>query len=416
MSDWLLEQIIKITGDKKSENFWKKAIKILGPGIVETELGELKSQILEGTFKNKYINNKGAYLTTLLKKQIHKIKRPKTIIKTSRTKTHFEKTQQDLFKRLMPVEVPEITGEPKKMPVPYSGKEVPWSTFIGYEFFTLSTNKKRSDKVLARFRSLDGVVTEVPLTRGKISPDSLEEFGIPTVQHMRVFAALKLLWAQKGSKYTEYSDGTIICYVTVTAKELAKALGWKYWYKLGKNDLRWLKDSIAKLKSMPYYLHLEDSDFTGLKGYYFYLIDSFEGIDIKKQGGVEARFKVSFSSTVSWQLYKNHAVARPKEMLYVRGELASLLWLYLEPNLRSHSEVCINLKKLINVLNLPKAYWHKHKSRRKIEFSKAVKEINNSKIADEKIMKINIKINKDKSDYKLSAYLKNPKQIETILV
>ena len=53
MSTYLLEQIIKITGDKKSKNFWKKAIKTLGPGIVETELGELKSQILEGTFKNK---------------------------------------------------------------------------------------------------------------------------------------------------------------------------------------------------------------------------------------------------------------------------------------------------------------------------------------------------------------------------
>lgn len=403
MSSYLLEQIIKITGDKKSEKYYEKAIKILGPGIVETELGELKSQILEGTIKKKYINNKGAYLTTLLKKQMNKFERPKTIIKTSRPKTHYEKTQQDLFQNLKPVEVPEITGEPKKMPVSFSGKDIPFTTFLSASFFTLSTNKKRSDKVSTIFRTLDGVVTEVPLLRGRIRPGS-KEYGIPTAQHMKVLAALKLAWSQKESNYTEYSNGPSICYLTIFARELAKLLFWK---KFGGRELKRLTNLVTDLKSMPYYLFLEGANITGLKGYGFYLLDEVSLIDGKSRGGVQAVYHITFSSTVSWQLLKRHAVIRPKAMLGIRSELASLLWLYLEPNLRAHNEVCINLKNLIKVLHLPKAGWQKYKFKRKEQFSKAIEKLNGQKLADDRKMTLEIK--PGLQDWQLIARLETAK-------
>ena len=65
MSDYLLNNIVSITKDKKSLNFWKKAIKTLGENIVEAELGELKYQIHQGKIKYP-----AKYLTTLLKKQM----------------------------------------------------------------------------------------------------------------------------------------------------------------------------------------------------------------------------------------------------------------------------------------------------------------------------------------------------------
>lgn len=156
--------------------------------------------------------------------------------------TFFETSQLDLFRHLMPVQIPkDERGKIEKMPVPYSEKNIPWPTFVGPDFFTLSTNKKRSDKVVAQFRSLNDPVIETFLTRGKISPDSKKEFGIPNIQHWRVFSALELAWTQSGCQYTEYRDGTLICYVTVAAKELAKILGWKNWQHLSKNSLRWLR-------------------------------------------------------------------------------------------------------------------------------------------------------------------------------
>ncbi|MCD6422854.1 MAG: hypothetical protein J7L42_01890 [Elusimicrobia bacterium] len=318
--------------------------------------------------------------------------------------TYFEKTQQELFHHLRPISIPnDEKGESEKMPAPYSGKNIPWPTFIGPEFFTLSTNKKKSDKILCKFRCIDGSVIEVPLTRGKISPDSKEEFGIPDVQHGRIFSALELIWAEKGCPYIRFKDGTLICHVIVSSKELAKKLGWKNWQHLSKDNLRWLRDKIAKLKSMPYYLHLEELNLKWIKGYGFYLIGDAALINKKARRGEETIFRVYFSSSVSWQLLQKHAVIRPKEMLSVHSELAFLLWLYLEPNLRSHNEVCINLSNLIKILHLPEAKWQKHKGKRKQIFEKAIKEINEQRLADNR--KMVVKIEKGLYDWQLVAHL-----------
>ena len=81
-----------------------------------------------------------------------------------------------------------------------------------------------------------------------------------------------------------------------------------------------------------------------------------------------------------------------------------------------HGVVVIILRQPNRENILSKLDWHKFKAQRKREFSKAVKELNNSKITNSRIIKASIGLNKDKSDYKLSAYLKNPKQIEAVLV
>jgi len=398
---YVLSEIIRITGDSKSRTFWIKAIKEIGCSRVEQDLGELKYQ----THKEEK-RNPGAYLTTLLKQRMNlntTAGKKATLTKPAeKLNTYFEKTQQDLFHHLMPIPIPkDEKGESGNMPTPYSGKNIPWPTFIGPEFFTLSTNKKKSDAVMYTPRSKEGAGPAIALIRGKISPDSKREYGIPTTHHWKVFSALQLAWSQEKCKFSQYDNGTLVCFIVVAAKELARLLGWKHWQHLGKNDLRWLKDIVTDLKSMPYYLRWENKE--GLEGYGFYLVGDVSLINRKTSAGHETLFNVSFSSTVSWQLLERHAVIRPKQMLYVKSELASLIWLYLEPNLRANDKACINLSNLIKVLNLPEASWHKYKSQRKREFTKAIKEINGQRLADGR--KMIVTIEKGLNDYQLAAHL-----------
>lgn len=393
---YILSEIIRITGDSKSRTFWKKAIKELGCGKIEEDLGETKHQM-----RMKKIKSPAKYLTKLLKQRMNLNLKSKK--RTEKLNTYFEETQQDLFRHLKPVPVPKNNkGEIDSMQIPYSGKNIPWPTFIGPEFFTLSTDKRKSDKITAHFRALDGSVVAVPLIRGKISPDSKKEFGILNIQHWRVLCAFQIAWAQK-NKFIKYSNNTKICSTTVGAKELAKILGWKTWQHLSKKNLRWLKDLVVGIRTIPYHLLLDSFGNKEIKGYGFYLLGDVSIINRKARRGEETLFNVSFSSTVSWQLLNRHAVTRAKEMLYIKSELASLLWLYLEPILRKKGGHSIGLKNLANILHLPKAAWQKYKSKRKQIFSKAVKELNGRKLADGR--KIVVYIEKGLNDWLLEARL-----------
>lgn len=394
---YVLSEIISITGDTKSRVFWIKALKDLGANAVAQDLSTTQHAM-----RLRKIKSPAKYLTAFLKQRMNLNTAPKK--PAVKLITYFEKTQQDLFRHLKPVPIPQdVIGESENMPIPYSGKNIPWATFIGPEFFTTSTNKKKSDKINAQFRSLDGSVIEVPLIRGKISPDSNEEFGIPNIQHWRILCALQIAWAQQKSGLIKYGNQNRICSVAVSAKELAKILGWKNWQHLAKKDLRWLRDKIAKLKAMPYHLLLENLGIKDLKGFGFYLIGDVCLLNKKARRGEETIFNVSFSSTVSWQLLNRHAVIRAKEMIHIHSELACQIWMYIEPVLRAHGKACINLSNLIKILHLPEADWQKYPGHRKRQFAKAIKELNGQRLADSR--KMVIKIEKGLYDWQLAAHL-----------
>jgi len=398
--DYVLEEILKLTNDTKSMPFWKQAISRLGQTSVLEEVSETKYQTKTGNCKNP-----AKYLTSLLNKKLKKLPKQKT---PDKIKTHFEKTQLDLFQNLMPVKVPEEEpGTTKSISVPCSDKNIPWPTFLGPEFFTLSTNKKKSDKVKMTSHAMDGSKMTVNLVRGKMGKSG-KEWGILNVQHEKIFAALKYLWAQHGYASTEFENGTVVCTVTVSARELAKTLGWK---GFNGNKIIKLRDGIMSLKAMPYYLDFSDTPLKKIKGYGFTLLDGFTAIDFKKQGGDAAQFQVIFSSTVSWQLVKNHIVTRSKKILSIRSELAVLLWMYIEPILRTHKDFSINLKNLVKALQLPKADWHKYPARRKPVFEKAIKELNTLALIDD--YKINLTIEKGLYDWQLCGQIKETiKQIK----
>jgi len=61
MESYIIEDIIRLTGDAKSRAFWEKAVRILGENIVAEEFSELKYQM-----QTKNVHEPRKYLTALL--------------------------------------------------------------------------------------------------------------------------------------------------------------------------------------------------------------------------------------------------------------------------------------------------------------------------------------------------------------
>jgi hypothetical protein len=381
MDDFLISSIIEVTKDKKSLNFWKKAIAALGEGIVEEELGELKHQIRLGK-----VRQPAQYLTSLLKKRMQSKEPQETTVdqpskKTEeakeQNKTFFSSNQLSLFQELQPKSnAQSLQGDSKKMPNPYSDKMIPWATFLGPEFFTLKTNKSKSDKITAKFRTQDGDTMSVSLLRGR-SFQGDDERGILTAEHGRVLGAIENIWVQQGCEFTEAKGGECHCYCTVKVRELAYLLGWR---DVSGETLKHLKRLIVDLKNKPYYLMLEEVEafkLAGLKGFGFSLVADVTVYEVnfnKQEGTV---LKIEFSDTYSRQLLARRAVSRSLDLITTRGDLAFLLHIYIERFVLSSGYFTKELRYIIEDLNLPPAGWHKYPAKRKTQFEKAVKELNN---------------------------------------
>ncbi len=399
MTSYLIDEIVKVTKDTKSRLFFEKALRKLGEPIVAEEFGELKYQM-----QTQNIHNPAKYFTALLKKQLDKIKedteKQKLPIKQEKIKTHFEETQQMLFSNFQPI---KKKGEATQntMAIPYGKEIIPWATFISSSFFTLSTNKAKSDKVLAKFRTLDGNVSIVPLLRGKIKPGD-DERGILTAEHAKILAAIESIWVDQNCPYDKYPSGAVTCYCYVSIRELAKALGWK---TFGGEHLTWLTKKVYDLKTKPYYMDLTALNLKKITGYGFSLLGNVELVEGKKRGQIETVLEIKFSTPLSVQLLDRHAVSRPKEMAHIHGELAFLIRLFIEPILigLNGGEYNKTLTELIKELSLPAAGWHKRKGNRKQVFEKAVKELNKQKTADGRPMIVSIE--KGLYDWMLTAKL-----------
>lgn len=400
MTSYLIDEILELTKDHKSRPFFEKALRELGEPVMAEEFGEMKHQM-----RTSQVQNPAKYLTTLLKKRMDKIgggkeKQDLPPAAQEKLKTYFEDTQLTLFSNFRPVKE-EGEVDQGVMAVPYGKEIIPWATFISSSFFTLSTNKAKSDKVMAKFRTLDGDVSVVPLWRGRIKPGDRER-GILTAEHAKVLAAIESLWVQQGCQRNKYPSGAVTCFCYVSIRDLAKALDWKSFSGQG---LTWLTSMVYDLKTMPYYVDLSGMKLKNINGYGFSLLGDVELAEGKKRGQPETVLKVKFSTPLSVQLLERHAVSRPKELAHIHGELAFLIRLFIEPILigLDGNEYNKTLADLIKELSLPAAGWHGHKGKRKQIFEKAVKELNAQKTADGR--PIVVSIEKGLYDWMLSAKL-----------
>lgn len=401
MESYIIEDIIQLTGDTKSRAFWEKAVRILGENIVAEEFGELKCQM-----HNKTIRDPRKYLTTLLKsrlkaQEIAKGNHPAPAI-PEKLKTYFEENQAALFSNLVPMPIGGGEAEKKEMAAPYGKETIPWATFMSSNFFTLSTNKAKSDVVQAKFRTADGEVTVIPMIRGRAKPKG-EELGIPTVEHGRILAALENIWAQQGCPYHTYTDSkTVVCFCLVSVRELARLLGRT---NFGGRDLIQLTNKVWNLKNMAYYLDMAAVGFKNAINRGFSLLHSVELAEGMKHGQMETILKVEFSTQLSSQLLGRRAVSRPKQLAHIQSELGFLIRLYLEPILFSidGETYSKSLESLIKDLALPAAPWHKYKSKRRQVFQKALKSMHNQKTTDGRGIVLNIE--EGLTDYLLTARL-----------
>ncbi len=398
MTSYLIDEILELTKDHKSRPFFEKALRELGEPVLAEEFGELKYQI-----QTRQVHNPAKYLTALLKKRLNQIKgkeKQNPAAPKKKINTYFEETQLTLFSSFRPVKE-EGEVDQGKMAVPYGKEIIPWATFISSSFFTLSTNKAKSDRVQAKFRSLDGEVSVIPLFRGRIKPNG-QERGVLTAEHAKILAAIESLWVDQDCPRNKYPSGAVTCFCYVSIRELARALNWK---TFGGKDLTWLTDMVYDLKTKPYYLDLTSLNLKNINGYGFSLLGDVELAEGKKRGQPETVLKVKFSTPLSVQLLDRHAVSRPKELPHIHGELAFLIRLFIEPILIGLDGVEYNktLTDLIKELSLPVAAWHHDKSGRKSVFGKAIKELNKQKTADGK--PIIVSIEKGLYDWMLSARL-----------
>jgi hypothetical protein len=423
----LVERIVNTTRSRHSVPFYRRVIRQLGDGIVEEELGELRYRIRVGE-----VRDPAKYFTRLLLNRVCQHGSDSTTAprgleeaqsgskdlspKESRELTSYAAaTGEDLLSELRPLATPgKPSNEFVAMAPPYSRQVVPWATFVGPEFFTLSTNTAKSDRVVARFRVLDGRMAEVPMIRGRLFPQD-EERGILTSEHGRILGAIECLWVEQGCQYAQFGNGSVSCFCRVPIRRLAQLLGWE---TFGGRDLAYLKRKTINIKVTGYYLELEAVEelrIAGLKGYGFSLIDGFDLVDRRRRGLDQTTFRVCFSDPYSRQLLARRVVSRPKEMLKMRSELAFLLKLYVEPILMSRGEHSIELLNLIRVLNLPPAGWHQFKSRRKAVFAKAVHELLGTQTADGSFIDVRIQQGLNPHDFVLVACLVlNEKQQSSI--
>lgn len=418
--DYLLEQIISVTQSPKSAPFYRSAIKKLGPTGILPILSEVVDRNRLGT-----IRSPAKYFTTCLNQRLKNetsAQAPSLKISSAprntfeKRESHFCATQIELFQELStPFYHPNIDSEENFMMDPYFKKFLPWPTFVGPNFFTLSTNHIKSDALSVEFRSMDAKSKKVPMIRGRIKPGAAA-YGILTADHARVLGGLIVIWIRQGGKFGSVGKhGERLCYCYVNIRELAACLGWNSFCGQAMNHL---VNRIQDLATMPYYIDMisdEEFKLAKLKSFGFKFLGEVTYFK-KGQGGSCSLFYVTFSTPLSNQLLKRRVVSRPIEMLYQSSELAFLVRMYLEPRLLGPREYPgIETGRLIQELNLPPAQWHHTGWRRKQIFEDVViKSLNGKNTHDGRRFELGIE--KGLRDYILTANLKGaPLSSETHL-
>lgn len=396
----LVAEIIEITGSEKSKGYYRERIKTLGYGTVVGLKDELKLLIAEGK-----VDSPARYFTTMLKNESKE--RPPEQKNRAKDKAAevYKRTQAELFNSLILKDQDRKQLTYGNSKVPYSDKWIPQETLLSAGWFTLTTNKKRTDEITVKIPTDNGMA-ELKVLRGRISPTGKAR-GILTVSHKKVFDALKILWIRKGKKYTVDINNRPTCHLTVSAREVSEVLGWK---NVGGKDLTYLKDLIFDLKAMPNYIIFPDSDLYPDNAW-FTLLDKTDGAEMRKEGEENLIvFDITFSTLISQQLLNQDTVQRSLEMLYTKSDIAHLTWQFIEPVLRANGRVQIKLETLIKELNLPKRTWHKYKSQRKQRFEKPIKELDGQVISGHRQIQVKLIKTKDKKDYKLVGNLIDTRQ------
>jgi hypothetical protein len=398
-TQYLLDEILAVTKSKKSLAFYRKAIKILGPGIVEMELGELKNQIRTGD-----VDSPAKYFTTLLTKQLT-LQEGEILPAGRELATYKPEDQQQLFAELKLLNETAFDKEKTSLDIVYNEELIKIPTILGSNFFTISTNKAKSDEVPIKLQTIDGTLNAT-LLRGRITKEA-KEWGILTSFDGKVFLALIHLWQEKGCRTSQYKDNRgethLSGIVSFSVNELIRRV-YANLSKPSKSDKIRFINSITNLSNLPYNIYITEDGSKFSHG--FTLLSGVSLLGIKRGRQTEKTgMVVTLSPEITRQYLKQRYLNRPEQLTKLKNEIAFLLWFNLEPKLMSldGNEYHAELRKLITDMNLPKAEWHKKANHRRRVFEKAIAELSNKKTSSGKLLRL--KIIKGLFDYVLVVEL-----------
>ena len=404
MSDWLIDEIIRYTHSNHSVNFYKRAISLLGEGIVGQELGELKYQIQTGEVKNP-----AKYFTTLLKKQM-KTRKSSKPVPGKILVPYKSPNQMQLFAELKLTNKIEADKKETSLDIIYREDVIKFPTLLSNTFFTLSTNKSKSDEVPIKLATHDGVINGT-LVRGRWER-GLEESRILTTFEGRIFLAVIHIWQEKGCNISKDRGDHLCGIVRFNISELTRKIYSNLKYG-GRSDKRKLLNSITHLCDATFCIYCSEGNTEIHHGFSLLGMPSLTGIKRGRQTE-KTGITVMLSPEITSQYFNKRYLNRPEQLIKVKNEIALLLWLYLESRVESLDglEYSAELRYLIKELRLPEAKWHKRPSVRKQFFTEAIKEFQGQKTGSGRTWEV--RINKGLFDYLLFAKLTaaKPPEIE----
>jgi len=385
VSDWLIDEILRYTHSRHSISFYKQAIALLGEGIVAEELGELKYQIQMSEVKNP-----ASYFTTMLKERmkIKAILKPET-----RKNLHSYKSpnQIQLFAELKLTN--EIESDENKTSLDIAFKEdvIKFPTLLSNTFFTLSTNKSKSDEVPIKLSTHEGIINGT-LVRGRIKRGT-KETGILTTFDGRIFLAVIHIWQEKGCKISleESETGNHFCgIVRFNINELVRKIYSKIKRPSGKESLNFI-NSLQNLCDYSYCMYFPNGNTELYHGFRLLGMPSIAGIKRGRQTE-KTGVTIMLSPEITRQYFNKRYLNRPEQLTKVKSELTFLLWLYLESRVESLDgvEYSAELRHLIKELRLPKADWHDKPSTRLRQFQKCIKELQGQKTGSGRSLEVRI--------------------------
>lgn len=409
----LADDLVQFADSPQTRNLYLKAINALGPGLVREAMGEVRMRD-----RDSGLQGKAAYLTTVLinwMKEKGLYQSPSTsLVSEPIPAVNPKMTTIDEFIPIQATNLPlNFQGESREMDVPYSRDLFQWASHIGNEFFTLTNETAKTDRVFKMFE-VGGLQYKVPMLRGKLFREDKEERKIPTTEHMRVLHAIEAIWSSRRGPHDIDQKGFLQCKVLVPVNEIAQYLGVN---KGGKNYQR-IKERAVDLATTGYVFLTKDlPGFTRngktLEDYPFTFFAEAKPMNIRdnETGKTMAYLRIVFSEQYSYWLLHRRVLNRPLELLQKRGDIAFKLAVYLFPILMKRGEHSIELDELIDRLGLKRTGWSApkgYKSQRKREFEKAVRELDGLPTGEGRVFSLQIAQGLNKADFILDARLKSP--------
>ncbi len=417
----LLSELVAFRGSKSSLGFDRMAIRLAGAGLVREAMGHVRQRDVTLDPELEPLKDKSKYLTDTLVRWLKERGLYESPALVS------EPAQGDLSGSPFSIldarshQKPAVgKDEITTLDFPFSPGLIQWLTFVGPEYFTLTNEKVRADRVESTRIDWKGESHDVAMLRGKLGVDD-DERGILTAEHMRILGAVERIWSRQTGPHERLGRR---CVVRTNVVEIAEQLC----ISPGGREYKRIATKLQDLASTGYTYLLRESPALkaqGLSDVNFKFFAEVQALSTVLNGKRLTHFEITFSRPFSAALLTRgkHLVSRPLDMLSIRGDIALKLYVYLYRILSGRGEHSIELgvvkpggekTGLLKALGLKTAGWQRFKSQRRREFEKAVREINGRPIGEGGEFAIKIVEGLDSNDFILTAQIA-PKDASNLL-